>query len=160
MRLIAALIAVPLIEIALFVTVGGWLGLWLTLLVVIGTGILGVLILRRQGAQAMAELRRATTVRPDALGSMADGALIGLAAVLLILPGFLTDTLGLLLLVPPLRNLLIGYFASRVHVSASGFGASARRSGPEIIDGEFFEVSPDAPAIDPANRPPSGWTRH
>jgi len=160
MWLFAGLLAVPLIEIALFVTVGGWLGLWLTLAVVIGTAIAGVGVIRRQGVQGLEGLRQASRLQRDPMGQVADSALVLLAGFLLILPGFMTDTLGLVLLVPPLRALLIRGLASRAQIYATGPGADGpRRRGPEVIDGEFFEIGQEQPDGAP-NRPPSGWTRH
>ena len=82
----AAFLVLPLVEIALFVVVGGWIGLWSTLAVVIGSGILGVTLLRRMGAPSLG------VVRGDLLSPLAERALLAVAAMLLILPGFLADT--------------------------------------------------------------------
>lgn len=147
MRLLVGFFAVPLIEIALFVTVGGWIGLWPTLAIVIGTGILGVTVIRWQGLQSMEGLRQATQMRRTALGQMAENALVGMAGVLLILPGFLTDTLGLLLLIPPLRRLVIRSFAARAQVYGADPFDGQRRRGPDVIDGEFFEIEQDQPEV-------------
>lgn len=157
MWLFAGFFAVPLIEIALFVTVGGWIGLWPTLAIVLGTGVAGVTVIRRQGLQAMQGLRQAAAVRRNPLGQMADSALICLAGVLLILPGFLTDTLGLLMLIPPLRHLAIRVLASRARVYAAAGFDGPRRSGPDVIDGEYFEIEQDRAE---AERPLPGGRHH
>lgn len=157
MPVFALLLAWPLIEIALFVTIGGAIGLWLTLLVVIGTGFLGVALLQRQGLRSAERLRRQMDQMRDPLSSAGDGALLALAAMLLILPGFLTDFLGALLLIPPFRRLLIAQMARRFGVVSMRSDQPARRSDGIVIDGEFVEIDPDP------NRPPSqpsGWTRH
>ena len=60
-----------------------------------------------------------------------DGALLLIAGLMLILPGFLTDALGFLLLIPPLRRLLIGRFVRVVPVRPAG------HAGPRVIEGEF-----------------------
>ena len=143
MWLIAGVFAVPLIEIALFVTVGGWIGLWLTLAIVVGTALAGVMVVRVQGLQALDGLRQATQLRRNPLGQIADSALIGMAGVLLILPGFLTDTLGLVLLIPPVRRLVIRSVAARAHLYATASFDGTRRSGSDVIDGEFFEIEQD-----------------
>lgn len=145
MWLIAGFLAIPLIEIALFVTVGGWIGLWPTLAIVIGTGIAGMAVIRRQGVQALQGLRQATQMRQNPLGQMAENALVGMAGVFLILPGFLTDTLGLLLLIPPVRRLVIGLLAARAQAYGSASFDGHPRSGPDVIDGEFFEIGQDQP---------------
>lgn len=145
MWLLAGLLALPLIEIALFVSVGGWIGLWPTLALVIATGVAGVLILRSLGLRTMDGFRQATLMRRDPLGQMADNALVATAALLLVLPGFLTDTIGLLLLLPPVRRLVIRGLAARAQVHGTGAFDYPRRGGPDVIDGEFFEIGQDQP---------------
>jgi len=147
----------PLIEIALFVTLGGARGLWLTLLVVIGTAVLGVALLRRLGYRNAERLRAEMGRMRDPLGAAGDGVLLALAAMLLILPGFLTDALGALLLVPPFRRLLVAQLAARVGFASMRSDQPARRSDGIVIDGEFVEVDPQEPR---RPGPPSGWTRH
>jgi UPF0716 protein FxsA len=157
MPVFALLLAWPLIEIALFVTIGGAIGLWLTLLVVMGTGVLGIALLQRQGLRSAERLRRQMDQMRDPLTAAGDGALRAFAAILLVLPGFLTDFLGALLLIAPLRALLIAQIARRVSVASMRSDQPARRSDGIVIDGEFVEVDPD-PNRQPG--PPSGWTRH
>jgi len=147
----------PLVEIALFVTLGGAIGLWLTLAVVVGTGILGVAILRRLGFRSAERLRAEMDRMRDPVGAAGDSALLALAAMLLILPGFLTDALGALLLVPPFRRLLVAQLAARVGFASMRSDQPARRSDGIVIDGEFVEVDPQEPR---RPGPPSGWTRH
>ena len=152
----AALIAfglIPLIEIALFVVVGRWIGLWATLGLVVVAFLAGSMILRTRGLSATGGLRRFNGLQP-----IAEEALIAVAAVLLILPGFLTDMVALALLVPPLRRALIAAVAARVRVRNAGFGVSDR---DQVIDGEYTDL--DTPPPDPGQRPPIGrseWTRH
>ena len=147
----------PLIEIALFVTVGGAIGLWLTLLVVLGTGVLGVALLRTQGLRTADRLRAEMGRMRDPVGTAGHGALLALAAILLVLPGFLTDFLGLLLLISPLRTALIAQMVRRMGVVSMRSDQPARRSDGIVIDGEFVEIEPDTPK---QPGPPSGWTRH
>ena len=161
MPAIAVLLLWPLIEIGLFVVVGGAIGLWLTLLVVIGTGIGGVAMLRRLGLSTADRLRGEMGRMRDPVGVAGDGVLLALAALLLILPGFLTDGLGLLLLLPPLRRALVTALAQRVTVASMRSDQPARRSDGIVIDGEFVEVDHGERSEDAQRRgPPSGWTRH
>lgn len=144
MWIILAILALPLVEIALFVTLGGWLGLWLTLAWVLLTGMVGVLILRSlsvrgaiRGREDFVEGFRGRMAAEDPLSPIAHQALIGVAAVLLILPGFFTDGLGLLLLVPPVRTLLIRLLARRmrgVTVIRQGFGPDERPHAHQTFD--------------------------
>ncbi|PTE23806.1 FxsA family protein [Cereibacter changlensis] len=158
MRLFIALILVPLIEIGLFVTVGAWLGLAATLLIVLGTAVLGITLLRRQGVQAATALRM--PLKSDPLAPIADGALVAMASVLLILPGFFTDTLGALLLIPPLRRLVVAQLAKRVTVHAANV-RSRQGFGDMPIDGEYIDLdTTPSDRLRPPPSGPSGWTRH
>lgn len=152
MWLFALFIGLPLIEIGLFVTVGGAIGLWPTLAIVLGTGFLGSWLIKNQGRQAMMGMRGPKDVMADPMGAVAHGGLTLLAGILLILPGFFTDTLGLLLLLPPVRHGIIALLASRVKVQSFGHGAARR---DDVIDGEFIELDtvPPKPGT-------SGWTQH
>jgi UPF0716 protein FxsA len=114
---------------------------------VVGTGLAGVMVIRLQGLQAMEGLRQTAQMRRNPLGQIAENALLVMAGFLLILPGFLTDTLGLMLLIPPVRQLVIRSVAARARANGSGQFGGARRSGPDVIDGEFFEVEQDQPEI-------------
>ncbi|MDO8882601.1 MAG: FxsA family protein [Pseudotabrizicola sp.] len=158
MWLFALFLIVPLVEIALFITVGGWLTLWPTLALVMLTGIVGTILMRWQGLKVLAELRGDMGQLKNPLSPLAHGALIVLAGLLLLTPGFFTDTIGFLLMVPKLREAVIAFVGSRVQVQT--FGADTREGrntsgGPTVIDGEYFEVEENPPP----NRP-SGWTRH
>lgn len=145
----------PLIEIALFVTVGSAIGLWATLSIVIGTAALGVWLVRRQGLRAGEGLRQALSARRDPTAGLAETVLGLGSGILLILPGFLTDALGGLLLIPAVRRWVANYFARR---AGSGrvvwTGGSGGRPSTEVIDGTWEELPPEE-----TRRPPSGWTR-
>lgn len=157
----AFLLLWPLIEIALFVLIGGAIGVWWTLLVVVGTGFVGVVLLRRLGLGSAERLRGQMQQMRDPVGTVGDGVLKALAGLLLILPGFLTDFLGALLLLPPLRAALVGALARRVTVASMQSDRPARRSDGIVIDGEFVEVDRTEGAdLPPRSGPPSGWTRH
>lgn len=158
MWLFALFIAVPLIEIALFIQVGGWIGLWPTLAVVVLTAIAGTYLVRRQGLTALNDLRRALEELDNPARPLAHGAMILFAGALLLTPGFFTDTVGILLLIPPVRAAVLRYLAARVRVERFTVGGTPPRREPhrpDVIDGEFTEIEPDA-----APRRPSGWTRH
>lgn len=115
MWILLGVLALPLVEIALFVTLGAELGLGLTLAWVLLTAVGGVVPLRGlalAGRQRLrAELQEGLH---DPLSPIAHKALMGVGAVLLILPGFFTDTLGLILLLPPVRALIIRLLARRM----------------------------------------------
>lgn len=166
MWLLIGLVIWPLIEIALFVTLGSAIGLGLTLVVVVGTAALGVAILRGRGMRSFGQLRQNVTLQPQQ--PLGEGLLTMFAAVLLILPGFLTDALGLLLLVPPIQRLVLNQISVELRsagVNLMGRMVASRMMRPHaaaaetdgtVIDGEFREVEGGKR---PAH-PPSGWTRH
>lgn len=156
-------LALPLIEIALFVVIGGQIGLWATLAWVVLTGVAGFALMRAQGARAVTDLRRVAAGVGDPAKPLADGAVLMFAGLMLVLPGFLTDAVGLALLLPPVRAWLLR--SVRARVSVRGFGVGPRSGGatrpggyegPGVIDGEFHEIEPGS--LPP--RGPSGWTRH
>lgn len=171
MWLLIAFIAVPMIEIALFIQVGGLIGLGWTLAIVLGTALLGSYLMRSQGAQAMDKIKRSFNEMTDPTAPLAEGAMILFAGVLLLTPGFFTDTVGLLLLMPPVRHAVFKTLRRHVKVqSFSSFSAGPAqqpRGGPmggDVIDGEYSEVDPDdfgdkELPKKPTHRP-SAWTKH
>lgn len=139
MWIVLGMLAWPLVEIGLFVTLGAAMGLWATLAWVVLTGIGGVLLLRGLALSGGRRLREGLQEGlHDPLSPIAHKALMGVAGVLLILPGFLTDALGLLLLLPPVRGLIIRTLAGRMR------GVVVVRQGPVDgpFDGEVYEHRP------------------
>jgi UPF0716 protein FxsA len=149
---------VPLIEIALFIQVGGWLGLWPTLGIVVATAMAGTYLVRSQGSQALIRLRRSLEDLRDPTENLAHGAMILFSGALLLTPGFFTDAVGFLLLVPAVRSFIMRRIRERVKIQSMTSGnPDWRPSHPidnDIIEGEY-EVQ-DRPPPDT----PSGWTRH
>jgi UPF0716 protein FxsA len=94
---------------------------------------------------------------------MAQGAMILVAGLLMLTPGFFTDTVGFLLLLPPVRTALIRWAASRIEASSvvfSATGASPKSGKPqneEVIDAEYT-ILDESRKSPPDN--PSGWTKH
>jgi UPF0716 protein FxsA len=158
MWIFLAFAAVPLIEIGLFIQVGGVIGLWPTLGLVLLTALVGTALVHSQGARALDDLRRSLSELRDPTGPLAHGALILFAGALLLTPGFFTDSVGIALLIPAVRRALMRYLARRVNVASFSVGGQTQRTarGPGVIDAEYFEVGDENPP--PA--PPSGWTRH
>ena len=164
MYLFLAFLLVPIIEIALFIQIGGAIGLWPTLGIVVLTAVLGTWLVRTQGMIALDQLRRSFSDLNDPTEPLAHGAMILFSGALLLTPGFFTDTLGFALLVPGIRRAVFRWLRARVNVTAFAVGPDPRQPrdrGPDhgpgdVIDGEFTEV-------DPSKRPthqPSGWTKH
>lgn len=161
MWLFILLLAVPIIEIALFVELGGALGLGWTLAIVFVTALLGFFLLRQQGMQTAQSLRSSMAEGRNPMSPIAHGALLVVAAILLMTPGFFTDAVGLSLTLPPVRSWLIKAGASRVSVKTMGFGVEPepdrererpRNAADDVIDGDFTVDEQAEPGS-------SGWTR-
>lgn len=158
MWLLIAFIAVPLIEIALFIQVGGAIGLWSTLLVVVITAILGTYLVRQQGSQVMGQLRGRMSELKDPTEPLAHGAMILFSGALLLTPGFFTDALGFSLLVPGVRSYVFHALKSRMNVQSFSMGTGqAPQADPrgDVIDGDFEVVQPEPKRT----QGPSGWTK-
>jgi len=161
MPLLLLFIAVPLIEIALFIKLGSILELGWILLIVVLTAILGTFLVRRQGRDVLANLSQSMNDLRDPTGHLAHGAMILFSGALLLTPGFFTDAIGFLLLVPAIREAIIRRVREQMAAKRSQFEARQRsaQATPHdtVIDGEFEEVPErDAKTTDG----PSGWTRH
>jgi UPF0716 protein FxsA len=159
MWVILAFLAWPLVEIGLFVAIGGQIGIWATLAWVVLSGVLGVLVLRLTAARGALKLREGLSAIRQPGAELASGAFRMLAGVLLILPGFLTDALGLLLLVPPVQALLARIVLARAVVVATSSGAARRPAQDDVIDGSWQEVPPQTPRSIGRPQGQSGWTR-
>ncbi len=166
MWLFALFLAIPLIEIALFIQVGGWIGLFPTLAIVVITAILGTWLVRHQGLMAIAGLQKSFRELADPTEPLAHGAMILIAGALLLTPGFFTDAVGFLFLIPGVRMAVMRYVRARVNVATMTYGdgpgpQNTASDDPNVtIDGEFEDVTSDAPPRKPTHNPPSGWTRH
>ena len=146
MLLFVAFLLVPVIEIALFIKVGGWIGFWPTLLIVIVMAVAGARLMRSQGLAVLGQLRGSLQDLRDPTAPLAHGALILFAGVLMLTPGFFTDVIGLLLMIPWVRQALIAYLSTRVRFARFEMGG---QGAPEegVIDGEFTEVNAPRPPL-------------
>jgi UPF0716 protein FxsA len=170
MRLILLIvfIAMPLLEIAVFIQLGQAIGLWMTIFIVVATAIIGTTVLHSQG---FAVLQRASdTMRQGVppIEPIVEGVLLLISGAFLLTPGLITDSIGAALLVPPLRQ----FVARSVIKRASGglFGTTVFHQGGEpndqsqnsrseyrdpisgdtVIEGEFTRV--DEHTVNPRRR--------
>jgi UPF0716 protein FxsA len=131
------LIAWPLLEVAGFVLVGRSLGLWPTLALTVLSAAAGLLLVRAQGIGVLRRGLASLERREPPVREMLEGVLLAAAGALLLLPGFLSDAVGLALLVPAVRRLLMRLVLAR---------AQARRREQEgVIEGEWVEVADPLP---------------
>lgn len=147
LRLFFLLTLIPFIELYLLFKFTERFDFGTTVLMIVGTGMLGAYLSKRQGAHAMMEIRRQMSQGQMPTEALFDGMMIFVAGILLVTPGVLTDFLGLLLLVPPIRRLvriiLVAEFKRRtvmhVHTTFSSSFQQPPQPHPEsdIIDAEF-----------------------
>jgi UPF0716 protein FxsA len=132
-------LSIPLLEIYLLIKVGGAIGAWPTVLLVIFTAMLGAFLLRLQGLVTLNKVQLAMARGELPTLAMLEGVVLLLCGVLLLTPGFFTDALGFLGLVPPLRQGLIRWLLSHGVVNTMG-GAYNRHhphDAPRTLDGEY-----------------------
>ena len=140
-------IGVPLIEIYFLIEVGSVIGAFPTVLAVVFTAVLGVTLIRIQGFSTMQKAQNSMNQGVLPATEMFEGLMLLFAALCLLIPGFFTDAVGFLLLIPPLRKLLaakmVGSAAmkSRFSGHSSGFGAGYQRG--DFIDAEYEDLTPE-----------------
>lgn len=105
----------PLVEIAVFVQVVDWIGVLDALALMVAISVCGAWLVKRQGVGALARMRAELDDGRVPTGPMTDGGLLAVAGMLLLIPGFVTDALGLVLLVPPVRAGVRGRLGRRFH---------------------------------------------
>jgi len=123
-RLLVLLVLVPIVELALLIQLGRWVGVWPTIGVVVGTGIGGAILARRQGLQAVRRVRDCLAAGSFPGAPLLDGALIVAGGLLLLTPGLITDAVGLALLIPVsrrwIRRALVSRLRRRLFSARSG----------------------------------------
>ncbi len=158
--LFGVMIVVPILEIAVFILVGRLIGLWPTLAGILLTALIGSAIIRHQGVGIIAKARQMINAGEAPVGAMLEGLALLIAGALLVTPGFVTDTLGFLLLIPTLRRTVAASLIARaarraeirVQTSRAGSGAgpgpaAGRRPGRKrpgagvTIEGEWQDLS-------------------
>jgi UPF0716 protein FxsA len=111
---VALAIVVGLVEITVLIQVGQWLGALNTIGLLLLVSVLGAWLVKRQGIGVMARIRQQRMAGQLPAAEVFDGALIVLAGLLFLIPGFVTDAFGLLLLFPPVRGGVRRYVSRRV----------------------------------------------
>ena len=147
--LVALFIVVPIVELYVIIQVGQAIGVVPTLALLLADAVLGSLLLRHQGRGAWRRFNEALAQRRFPGREVADGAMIVVGGTLLLTPGFVTDIVGLLLLLPPtraiFRRLLRGYASRRFVVVGMG-GMGARRD--PAANGQRYDFDADAEEVD------------
>jgi UPF0716 protein FxsA len=127
-----ALLLGPIVEIAVFVLVAQSIGFWPALAGILLLSLVGAAIMSRQGFSLVAEIRTTIGAGRMPARALADATLVGVAGLLLLVPGYVTDVLGLLLLIPPLRHGFYRWLAHRMGIAPAA--QAGRPSGPKVIE--------------------------
>jgi UPF0716 protein FxsA len=124
---VLVLIGVPVVEVFVFIEVGRAIGWLLAVVLLLGTSVLGALLLRIQGRSAIERVSLAVSEHRAPARAAIDGALGFLGGTLLVVPGFVTDALGALLMLPPTRTLTRRWISRRYAGRVMSFAATAGR---------------------------------
>ena len=143
--LVILFIVVPIAELFVIIKVGGLIGVWPTLALLLADALVGSLLLRHQGRGAWRRFNAAIAERRFPGREVADGVMIVIGGTLLLTPGFITDVFGLVFLIPPtraiIRKLGRGYFTRRFVV----VGMSSRAAGAAARHYDFDATAEEAP---------------
>lgn len=162
--LVILFICVPIIEIALFIQIGGWIGLWPTIAIVLFTAFVGASLVRSQGIQTLMTVQSRLQQGELPAQQIIEGIMLAVSGVLLLTPGFMTDALGLLVLLPAPRTWMAKQLMQRVKVNASSqyhssspfnngygdnpFNNSEHDQQGDIFEGEFEKKADEDKRID------------
>lgn len=157
------LLVVPVAEIAAFIVIGGQIGVFPTLAMILVTAIIGTMLLRHQGLSLISEIQGKMNQGEIPGRALAHGFMLVIAGVLLLTPGFITDSLGFLLFVPPVRDAMWQFIKSRMTVNVGGFSTQHRPHEPpshsqgptiDLNEDEFGPANPDSPWSDDGSQKP------
>ena len=127
------IILIPMMEIYLFIKIGSQIGAFNTISLILLTALLGVWYARYEGFNTLKSGISQIMKNEVPLYEIVSGAALAIAALMLILPGFATDLMGLLLIFPLSRKLILGKFANK-------YSKKSKRDNNEYIDGESEEL--------------------
>ena len=119
---------IPLLEIYLFIEIGGQIGAFNTILIILSTAIAGIYFVRLQGLSTLKSGVTQIYQNQIPIYEMMSGAALAVAAVLLIIPGFATDIVGFLLIIPLTRNLIFKFLGKKY---------TKRKIKDDLIEGEY-----------------------
>lgn len=128
---------VPLVEIYVLLEVGGVIGALPTIGLVVLTAVIGAGLIRAQGLATLGRIQAEMDRGELPAVGIVEGFLLLVAGALLLTPGFVTDTLGFLVLIPPLRRRVIEAFLEKRLMSAGTSAGPGDRSRPRVIEGEY-----------------------
>ena len=146
MWLLLLFILIPLLEIWLFILLGGFIGIYPTLFIILLTAILGTFLVKTQGVNVLKEIQSKFNELENPTEPIVHGAMILFAGALLLTPGFFTDTVGFLLLLPRVRKTAFFWLRNKInlvkyHPSERSSSHKNKYSDIEVTD--YKEVEPE-----------------
>ena len=149
-------LVVPIVEIYVMLQVSGVIGVPETILLLIGISLLGAWLAKMAGIGVLARLQRTVRAGKVPSNELVDGGLVLLAAALMLTPGFVTDCLAILLLLPPTRAVVraavlrrLGDRGGLFQVITTSPGGGRRGASDDVWDVESWEDPPERPRLDP-----------
>jgi len=139
--LVFLFIAVPVAEISVLIRIGSAIGPFNTIAFVIFTAVLGAYLVRQQGFATLSKLQQETSAGRVPAMQIAEGVALLFAGAVLMTPGFITDAIGFALLIPPIRQALIAFFAEKVFKGpiTTSYTASTSPVNPQVREGDVIE---------------------
>ena len=144
-------IVIPLLELYLIIKVGSHIGAMWTVIIVIMTAVIGIQLLRIQGVSTLMRAQQNMMQGAMPAMEMMEGIVLAVGGALLITPGFLTDTLGFLCLIPATRRAMINAFLARSSVMMGGFHAGSMGGRPGAHPDSHSGNQPDDRAVHKGN---------
>jgi len=141
--LLIIFIILPIIEISIFIQVGGFVGTFNTILIIFLTAAVGVYFVRQQGFRTFQKISYELQNQQIPVQGMFDGLVILIAGILLVTPGFLTDIIGFLGLIPRTRVFLLGIIKNLFLQRYSNAHKQYKKDVGDTIDGDFIEIKED-----------------
>ena len=135
MKFFILFIILPIIEIIIFINVGDLIGVIYTILFILLTGVVGLYLIKNHSLRNLIKLSRNPVSKDDSFEKLSITLTIVISGLLLIFPGFLTDIIGLTLLIPKIRSIIL----TRIIKKAS----KSNKNDDIIIDAEYFEEEKD-----------------
>ncbi len=155
------LLVVPIIEISVFIAIGDRIGVFYTVMMILLTALIGSILLRIEGFRILGQIQKDVAAGKIPTKELSNGVMILIAGVLLLTPGFVTDAIGFLLFLPPVRAAIRAFVVSRIKLQATstgpgvgaGFGSfqsgypdqsTSNQNGPIVdLDEESWTREPD-----------------
>jgi len=148
-------ILIPLIELEVIIKIGGIIGVFPTIALLILSAVIGLALLRREGLSTLMKARQRSAKGESPEVEALESVVIALSGCLMILPGFITDIVGLLGLFPPLRRLFVNHLKKKIHIKTMGQTFEGQSFSPDkekhnspnqshVIEGEFKRNDKDS----------------